>query len=228
MRALVLSLPVASLLWQADLRTSVTPQPPPARQARVPGPALAELPARTRGRFGREGDPLNLLFLGSAEQVRAALSAAGWTEIPRTILQSVALGLGELAAGRTLTRFPPMNGYRVLGRLQDMNWAIVVIPIEKRHHFRLWRTGLADARGRELWWGSGNFDLSARYWDLSHRPDPDMNMERDYIARSLEGSARVERMSLVPLPQIPLRGKNDKGYEHFTDGRALLVELKTE
>lgn len=226
MKSLILALPLASLVWQVDLRSSVCPQPPAPRVIRVPGPALAALPAKTRGRFGREGDPLNLLFLGSESAVRETLSHAGWTEIPRTILGSVLAGLCDLLSGRRLSRFPPMNGYRVLERLQDMNWAITLVPIEKRHHFRLWRTGLIDARGRELWWGSGNFDLSARYWDLSHRPDPDMNAERDFIAESLKGSRRVEKISLIPLPQIPRNGHNDKGYAHFTDGRALLVELK--
>lgn len=225
MRRLLLAVPLASLLLQVD-RFAMSSAPAPRRDARDLSAALAELPARSEGRFGKPGDALNMLFVGSEESVRRALARAGWTELSLAIAPSVKAGLGQLLRGERLTLFPPMNLYEVLGRTQDMNWAQVVRPIQERHHFRLWRTGLHDPRGRELWWGSGNYDLSVRWRDLSHRPDPDMNLERDHLAKSLAGLPEVESLRLVALPQIPREGFNDKGYPFFTDGRALLAVLR--
>jgi len=226
MRRLVLTLPLAALLLQVDRFAMSTTAPTPVHLAQDLSEALRALPARSEGRFGSPGDALNMLFLGSEEAVSRALEDAGWMSLHLAIAPSVGAGLAQLLRGERLTKFPPMNLYEVMGRTQDMNWAQVVRPIQERHHFRLWRTGIVDRRGRELWWGSGNYDLSVRWIDLSHRPDPDMNRERDYLAATLRGVPSVESLALVELPQIPREGRNDKGYPFTTDGRALLVLLR--
>jgi hypothetical protein len=176
--------------------------------------AVPLLPAVNEGRFGRAGDPLNVVFVGTGADIRAALTAAGWTEVPTSLR-------GALAAG-----LMPMNDYRLIGRRQDLNWEISVRPFSERHHFRLWFTGIADHSARPLWWGSGNYDLSIRWADLSHRPDPDMDRERDFIVKTLAGSPFVQTSVLVRMPQIPLEGVNDKGYAYRTDGRAAVIALK--
>ncbi|MBI5882423.1 MAG: LssY C-terminal domain-containing protein [Elusimicrobia bacterium] len=186
---------------------------------------LKVLPGRDIGRGTREGDPMNLAFWGTDGEVREALQGTGWTEVPLRLGASLRAGTAQLLTGRKVTMFPPFNLYQVLSRTQDMNWAMVDKPLVSRHHFRLWRTGFTDRGGRQLWWGSGNRDLSIRWSDLSHRPDPDMDAEREFIAKSLEGSALVRKLSRHTLPQIPLSGANDKGYAFRTDGRVLLVEL---
>ena len=119
-----------------------------------------------------------------------------------------------------------MTVYHVLGRPQDMNWAQVITPVLRRHHFRLWRTGLTDGTGREIWWGSGNYDLSVRWTDLTHRPDPDMNEERNFIERTLDGNKEITRKTKIKILQIPLRGSNECGYDFTTDGKALFVEFE--
>jgi hypothetical protein len=202
-KRLVLALPAVFLALSLD---RVFPEPH--------RPVPATLPAVDEGRFGRPGDPLNLIFVGTAGDVRAALQGAGWTEVPTALRSALAAGV------------MPMNDYRMRGRRQDMNWEISVRPFAERHHFRLWNTGRLDANGRAYWWGSGNYDLSIRWSDLSHVPDPDMDRERDFIAASLRTSPLVESSSLLPLPQIPRAGVNDKGYPYRTDGCAAVVLLR--
>lgn len=213
MKRLVLALPAVYLALSLDRLAPAAPPPP---RAAVSGwsEAAALLPVRSEGRFGRPGDPLNLVFVGSPAAVRAALSGAGWTEIPTAT--RAALASGSL----------PMNDYRLLGRVQDMNWAIQVRPLVERHHFRLWRTGFVDPRGRDLWWGAANYDLRLRWWAFSHVPDPDASRERDFIASSLKGSPLLESAALVAVPGLPRQGFNDKGYPFRTDGRAALLILK--
>lgn len=219
------ALPAAFLLLSLDALSARPPAPP---RAAVPSWADAAplLPGRSEGRFGRPGDPLNLILVGSAAQIRAALAEAGWTEVPATVRASLAAGLGELLEGRAVAAFPPMNEYRLGGRPQDMNWAEPTRFLSARHHFRLWDSGYADARGRPVWWGSADEDVAIRWRDLSHVPNPDDDAERDFIALTLHGSPRVESASLAALPQIPREGANDKGYAFFTDGRAAVIVLR--
>lgn len=182
---------------------------------------LARLPARSTGRFGRPGDPWNLLFLGSEASVTSALMAAGWTLLPRTIPASLAAGLGQLLRGERLTLFPPMNEYRQFGRAQDQNWVRVTVPILRRHHFRLWAVPGAE----QAWWGSANYDMAARLWDLSHVPDPDIDAEREFIAGTLRGLPGVRSLQTLEPPGLAREGANDKGYPFRTDGRVLVVAL---
>jgi hypothetical protein len=224
MKRLLPWLPAAALLIQLD--RAAAPPPPPFLTEDLPAVVRA-LPPRDEGRFGRAGDTLNIIFVGSPQTVSAALSAAGWTAIPRGCADSFFAGLREVWLGWPLKSFPPMQAYRVMSRVQDMNWAIALSPMSARHHFRLWRTGIRDAKGRELWWGSGNLDLSLRLHDLSHVPDPDMSIERAKILETLKGSPLVESAELLPVPQVPRSGANDNRYRFVHDGRALVVVLKS-
>jgi hypothetical protein len=225
-RRLVLALPVLFLALSLD---RVLPEksrgPAPLRTVAL-DVAVPALTGRNNGRFGRPGDALNLVFVGTETGLREALSNAGWTEVPSTIRSSTWQGLRELFAGEPLAAFPPMNEYWLDGRRQDMNWAIPIRPLATRHHFRVWDTGLRDPHGRAIWWGSGDYDLKLRLYDLSHVPDPDMNGERDYIAATLKDSPRLERVTLADNAFIPREGANDKGYPFRTDGRAAVIELR--
>ncbi|MBI3553943.1 MAG: LssY C-terminal domain-containing protein [Elusimicrobia bacterium] len=225
MKRAVLALPAAVLLLFSDRLLPGTAPAPPRHVASDLPEVYRALPPRNEGRFGRTGDALNLIFLGTESAVRSALEKAGWTSLPLSVAGSTRGVLKDILSGKTLARFPPMNDYRLMGRTQDMNWVRVIKPVSTRHHFRLWRTGIVDVLGREVWWGSGDYDLSVRWYDLSHRPDPDMDRERDFVASSLAAAPGVEGVRLLPLPQIPRSGANDKGYPFNTDGRALVVEL---
>lgn len=218
------AVPLVFLLLSLD---AAAPRPPALPPAVVPDGAAAAalLPGRNEGRFGRPGDPLGLVFVGEAEQVRAALTEAGWTEVPFAVRASVAAGLQEWLEGRPVAAFPPMNEYRLSGRVQDMNWALPTRFLVSRHHFRLWASGYRDAYGRTVWWGSANEDLAVRWRDFSHIPDPDADKEREFVAATLAGSPRVERVLRAELPAVPRAGANDKGYRFFTDGRAAVIVL---
>jgi len=183
------------------------------------------LPARDVGRFGRPGDPFNLILVGHEAVVRHAFLAAGWTEVPRTVLGSTAAGLSELLHGRRLAAFPPMNEYRLRARRQDMNWAIPVRAISERHHLRLWRTGDLDPDGRQVWAGTTNYDLRVRWRDLSHVPDPDIDRERDFVVESLRKTGIAARVDRVQLKGQEREGVNDKGYPYRTDGWTAVIEL---
>jgi len=225
-RRLALALPVLFLALSLDRVLPETPRAPAPRRTVALVSAVAGLPGMNNGRFGRPGNPLNLVFVGSEASLRESLSNAGWTEVPATIRASTWEGLKELLAGKTLASFPPMNEYWLAGRRQDMNWAITTKPLSARHHFRVWNTGLRDPRGRAIWSGAGDYDLRLRLHDLSHVRDPDLDAERDYIAASLKDSPRLERVTLATVASIPREGANDKGYPFHTDGRVALIELR--
>ncbi|MDD5304279.1 MAG: LssY C-terminal domain-containing protein [Elusimicrobia bacterium] len=226
MKKFVLWLPVLFLLASLDRVAPDRTVPPAEAVVSTWDEAAPTFPGRNEGRFGLPGDPLNLVIVGRREAVRDALRSAGWTEIPTSARGSIRAGLEEFLAGRPVASFPPMNDYRLRGRRQDMNWAMPVRFLQERHHFRLWRTGTVDRSGRDFWWGSANYDLRVRWRDLSHVPDPDANRERDFIVSTIMNSPRQRGILILPAPQVPTEGENDKGYPFKTDGRVAVIDLR--
>lgn len=226
MKKFVLWLPVLFLLVSLDRVAPDRIFPPAEAMVSSWDEAAPTLPGRNEGRFGLPGDPLNLVIVGRREAVRAALRSAGWTEIPTSVRGSIWAGLKELLAGRPVASFPPMNDYRLRGRRQDMNWAMPVRFPQERHHFRLWRTGTTDRDGRSFWWGSANYDQRVSRLGLSHAPDPDANRERDFVVSTLMSSPRQRGILILPAPQVPAEGENDKGYPFRTDGRVAVIDLR--
>lgn len=226
MKRFVLWLPVLFLLVSLDRVESDRIFPPAAATVSGWDEAASTFPGRNEGRFGLPGDPLNLVIVGHPEAVRAALRGAGWTEVPTSLRGSLWAGLKEFFTGRPVAAFPPMNDYRLRGRRQNMNWAMPVRFLQERHHFRLWKSGTVDRSGREFWWGSANYDQRVRWRDLSHVPDPDANKERDFIASTLMNSPRQRGIVILPAPQVPAEGENDKGYPFRTDGRVAVIDLR--
>ena len=189
---------------------------------------LKSLPATDTGHKGLPASPLILVFIGSKPQISFALKNARWVSVPRNGFLNVFEGLGQMIGGANVTKFPPFRKFHVEGKGEDMNWAQVVHVVTKRHHFRLWKLKDLAPDGRQIWWGSGSYDVGINWRHIinpTHAISPDISAERDYIARSLLGSPGVVRAGLTALPQIPREGVNDEGGAYFTDGRALVVEF---
>ena len=211
---------------------------PPAREIPLEIPSypapealaklLQSLPAVDTGTNGKPGSPLILVFIGSKAQIRRALKQTRWTDVPRNKTLSLFEGLGQFVTGARITKTLPFTTFFVEGRKQDANWAQVVHAITQRHHFRLWRLKASAPDGRQMWWGSGDFDSGIRWKGIhsTHMTSPDISAERDYIARTLMTAPGLARMGLIALPQIPLAGVNQQNDPYFTDGRALVVEFE--
>jgi hypothetical protein len=207
-----------------DAPKEIPPYVPSDDLARV----LKSLPATDTGRKDRPASPLILVFIGSKPQISYVLKSAHWVEVPRNGFLNVFEGLGQMIGGANITKFPPFRRFHVEGKNEDMNWAQVVHAITKRHHFRLWKLKDTAPDGRQIWWGSGSYDVGINWRHIinpTHAISPDISAERDFIARSLLTAPGVVRAGLTALPQIPREGVNDEDGAYFTDGRALVVEF---
>jgi hypothetical protein len=180
---------------------------------------LRSLPVFAGTRSGKPVDAVNLVFVGSEEQLKALMKAAKWTAVPSSLRQS----LGDVLRGK-LNRFPPFSRLFIDGKPQEMNWNHPV-SFQSRHHFRVWRSALVDSLGRSVWPGAGIFDRRLEWKPLpDHVGDPNVDEERAYIYASLVDSPLVARLTLVASDKMPHEWKAG-GQHRFTDGRVLVVEL---
>nr|WP_218851823.1 LssY C-terminal domain-containing protein [Nocardioides panaciterrulae] len=187
---------------------------------------------RTRTSDGLLGDPLNLAFRGTGEQLSTALGRAGWIKAdPVTLASSVHIITATLS-GRSYSQ-APVSPLMLFGRQQDAAFQQEVAGNPgQRHHVRLWRTppGWVLPGGHRVdWLAGGTYDrrvgLSLFTLQVTHKIDADIDVERDFITDSIlraEPAATVE-----PLLDFTTgyHSRNGGGDTVHTDGTLPVVDL---
>lgn len=188
---------------------------------------------RTRTSEGMLGDPVNLAFNGTAAQIHAAMTEAGWTLADEVNLKSS----WKIVVSSILRRsYPtaPVSPLFLFGRKQDLAYQQEVAgnPLQ-RHHVRFWRCpdGWLLPGGRRVGWlGAGTFDtavgLSLFTLQITHRIDANIDVERDYIVKSLtDGCCDNVKVSLIHDFSSGYHHRNGGGDRVHTDGDLPIVDL---
>ena len=194
---------------------------------------IDQIPRRVIDAQGNEGDRVNFVLIGSEEQVKASLKAAGWVVVDRTNNDAVLSGLlASLSKESYVTM--PMSILDLWGRPQDFGYAQAdpLKVVASRHHFRIWKAPF-DLEGQTVWAGAGmhdiGFDRDARTKNgITHKIDPNSDGERDYIRDSLLQTGQVVKTDYITPKDPVLKAKTATGSEFTSDGRTLLVYFPAE
>ncbi|HVH94095.1 MAG TPA: LssY C-terminal domain-containing protein [Nocardioidaceae bacterium] len=187
---------------------------------------------RTRTSDGLLGDPLNLAFRGTGEQLSSALQRAGWVKADPVTLASSFRIVTSTLTGRSYVK-APVSPLLLFGRRQDAAFQQEVSgnPAQ-RHHVRLWRTPagwLLPGGHRVDWLAGGTYDrrvgLSLFTLQITHKIDADIDVERDFIMASV-GEAEP-RATVEPLVDFTTgyHSRNGGGDTVHTDGTLPIVDL---
>ena len=189
---------------------------------------LQNLPCCTTSKDGSEnGDPLNLVVVGSGDDVYHSFLRAGWDETETiTSGSAVRTGVSFLFGGRY--RYSPVSALFVFGRRQDIALQKARGSIHERNHLRLWLTPVTF-RGQYVWVGQISRDIGVRFTTrtiVTHKIDPDVDETRDYLAQDLlysQGLSIIAYVKGVGAAPIESPRQNLTGDPYFTDGlRAVL------
>jgi LssY-like putative type I secretion system component LssY len=202
------------------------------------------VPSYTITGDGLPGDPVNVVLVGTLQQLRGAFAALGWFEADRLGLAS---SWGMVRAFVLNAPYPtaPFSTLYLFGRGQDIGFqkAIDNSP-RKRHHVRFWalsRTRASATWGTAsfwlntecppdnesvLWIGAATKDTGLSFTRLSfqvtHATDADTNAERDYVVSELRKNRSIEGVELYQA------GKNlpaERVNHYITDGEITLAIL---
>jgi hypothetical protein len=202
------------------------------------------VPSYTITGDGLPGDPVNVVLVGSFQQLRAAFAALGWSEADRL---SLASSWGMVRAFVRNTPYPtaPFSTLYLFGRGQDIGFqkAIDNSP-RKRHHVRFWALSQMRAQATwgtpdfwlsterppdnesVLWIGAGTRDtglsLTRLSFQVTHATDSDTNAERDYIIGELRTNRSIETVKVYRAGEnLPIERVN----HYITDGEIALAIL---
>jgi hypothetical protein len=194
-------------------------------------PALfASIPRQVEDQRGSPGDMVNFALIGTQGQVEQAFQNAGWVKVDTTKEDAVVHGLVATLQHKAYLEVP-MSTLYLFGRPQDLSYARAdpITVAAERHHLRVWRTDQV-VNGRPLWVGSSTHDIGferdQRDNGVTHKIDPDIDQERDFIEQSFAAAGDLQSAAYVS-PAHPLTSaKTATGGEFHSDGRVLVLSLK--
>ena len=127
----------------------------------------------------------------------------------------------------------PMSTLYLFDRPQDYGFAHAepVRVVMSRNHLRVWKSPY-QASGRQLWCIAATHDIGferdQRNNLITHKIDPAIDGEREYVNETLSATGLVVARSHV-TPANPLTtAKTATGGEFHSDGRILVLALKSE
>jgi LssY C-terminus len=190
---------------------------------------FAKLPRRVADKGGNPGDMVNFLIIGSQRAMQSVFTAAGWVEVDADVRGTVLHGILESISKESYLTMP-MSPLYLFGRSQDYGWAHAepIKVVASRNHLRIWKAPFEIA-GRTLWVGAATHDIGFERDDrndgITHRIDPDVDLERDYVEKSLASTGLIEEVAHV-LPSDALKeARTATGGSFHSDGRILILKL---
>jgi hypothetical protein len=179
---------------------------------------------------GHPGDMVNFALLGTREQVEAAFKAAGWVAVDKSVQDAILNGLLKTLSHEAYTAMP-MSTLYLFGRPQDLSFARAdpLMVAAERHHLRVWQTD-KTVDGRPLWVGSATHDIGfetdQRTGGVTHKIDPEVDKERDYLVHSFDAAGAFSSAAYVTPANPLLDAKTATGGSFQSDGRIAVMDLK--
>lgn len=184
------------------------------------------LPTTTESLLGNPLEPVNILILAKDEAaLKAAMTKAGWAEALSPSPATLAAALWAL-----LTNAPdpqePVTPYFWNGLPSDLAFerAAGAGAPKERHHVRIWDAGAILPDGARVYVGAASFDDGLDR-TLLHHIAPDIDAERDQLARDLTAARAAQAQASIPVAGVRA-GASVAGDPWFTNGMAAVLRVQ--
>ena len=191
---------------------------------------LSKIPRRISDEQGNPGDMVNVFVVGSQAEVEKVFSAAGWLRVDSSVGSSVMNAVMDSFEKKDYLTMP-MSTLYLFKRPQDYGFAHAepVRVAMSRNHLRAWKSPY-QVEGRQLWCIAATHDIGferdQRNNGLTHKIDPSIDGEREYVNDTLSATGLVVQRSHVTPADPLITAKTATGGEFHSDGRILVLVLK--
>jgi hypothetical protein len=190
---------------------------------------FTKIPRRIGDKDGNPGDMVNFLILGDEDQMKQVFTSAGWVHVDADVQSTILAGaLASFSKESYLTM--PMSPLYLFGRHQDYGWAHAepITVVASRNHLRVWKAPFT-VNGRMVWVGAATHDIGferdQRNNGVTHKIDPNIDLERDYVEKTLSGTGYVAEVTHFTPPNPMLEAKTATGGSFHSNGQVLVLKL---
>ena len=190
---------------------------------------FSKIPRRISDKSGDPGDMVNFLIIGSLDAMEKTFTTAGWVKVDANVKETVLNGL-LLSMSKESYLTMPMSPLYLFGRQQDYGWAHAepISVVASRNHLRIWKAPF-DVHGRTLWVGAATHDIGfekdQRNNRLTHKIDPNIDIERDFVEKTLAATGLVAEVTHVLPPNPMQEAKTATGGSFHSNGQVLVLKL---
>lgn len=174
-------------------------------------------------------DLVNLMFIGTEQQLTAAFKAAGWST-------AAALdGSSKMETARAIIdnqgyKEAPVSVLTLDGRPPDLVFEKQTNTFAMRHHIRIWKRPQTFA-GAPIWLGAAThdtgIDFSPESRSFTHKIDSHIDAERAKVMNDLISAHCVKAIALADRKNLPPDPSNATGDKLITDGKIAVLQLKS-
>lgn len=191
---------------------------------------LEKIPRRVNDPQGNPGDMVNILIVGAEDQMVNAFTTAGWVHVDSSVQGTVVNALLDSFEKKDYLTMP-MSTLVLFNRPQDYGFAHAepVRVAMTRNHLRVWKSPYT-VDGRPLWCVAATHDIGferdQRNNGVTHKIDPAIDGEREYVNATLSGTGLVVVRNHVTPENAVKEAKTATGGSWNSDGRVLVLVLK--
>lgn len=184
---------------------------------------------RVRTGDGLLGDPVNCSVVGNKTQLVNAMKKAGWEQADPITLKTSWRMITSSVTKKSYPKAPVSNLY-LFSRKHDLAFQKEVNNNPRaRHHVRFWKapTGWYLPGGYKVdWVGAATYDtsvgLSLFTGQVTHKIAENTDEERDYVAKSLAISGKID---VIKHYSTAYHSRNGGGDSIKTDGSLVIANL---
>jgi len=174
-------------------------------------------------------DLVNLVYIGSEQEIDRAFAAAGWTGAQPNSAHATVKVMRAIAENRGLAE-APMRMLLLDGAQPSMQLQQSLDTLAKRDHLRIWpRSEQID--GRQVWASSATRDLAAVFgmhpFGFTHQIQDDVDLERDQVVGDLAFTGCVDSVAYVARPETVRTSGQVYRKGVITDSRVAVVTLNS-
>jgi hypothetical protein len=167
------------------------------------------------------------MFIGSQQELVTAFLEARWFEAD-SLNAGSAMKVVQATMRQSGYAGAPVSALLINNRPPDLVFQKSLNTFAKRHHVRIWKLG-KQYQGRDVWVGAATHDIattsSRANTKWSHRIDPHIDRERDWVEIDLLFVGTATAYVDVDRPQAPRKAANATGDDIVTDGKMSVVQL---
>lgn len=218
------------VLEEGTGEAGATGGPAETRIAGITPDLLDKIPRRVSDPAKNPGDMVNVLIVGTQDQVVQTFTAAGWVQVDKTVRATAMNAIMQSLEKKDYLTMP-MSVLYLFDRPQDYGFAHAepVRVAMSRNHLRVWKSPY-EVEGRPLWCVAATHDIGferdQRNNGVTHKIDPAIDGEREYVNGTLSGTGLVVQRDHVTPPNALTTAKTATGGEFHSDGRILVLILK--
>jgi hypothetical protein len=147
-------------------------------------------------------DLVNLVYVGSQDEITRAFTAAGWIGSRPNSMHAGIKAIRAIAEEHALAD-APMRMLLLDGVEPDLQLQKSLDTFAKRDHLRIWARD-RELDGRQVWASAATRDLAAvfsmRPFGFTHQIQDDVDLERDQVVSDLAFTGCVDSVAYVSRP----------------------------